>query len=158
MLIIPPPENERTDEPNPGNNSKSLESAAIHFARQRLGAGATAQQTEKELVEAGFGADLATIVVQNLQAEGISARSQGNRRRFMTVPADTLAPNAPGPAENEAGRRNMLMGALWFFGGLIVTIVTLAAASGGGTYIIAWGAIVFGAIQFFRGYAQAHGK
>ena len=49
--------------------------------------------------------------------------------------------------------RNMLVGGLWCAGGIIVTGFTYAAASGrgGGSYVVAWGAIVFGAIQFFRG-------
>jgi hypothetical protein len=45
----------------------------------------------------------------------------------------------------------MLYGGLWFFGGLIVTIVSFNAASGGGSYVVAYGAIIFGGIQFFRG-------
>lgn len=49
------------------------------------------------------------------------------------------------------GRANALIGALFFFGGIIVTIVTYTAAEGGGTYVVAWGAIIFGAIQMFRG-------
>ena len=57
-------------------------------------------------------------------------------------------------ALREAGQKNMLYGALWFIGGTAVTIITLAAASEGGTYVVAWGAIVFGGIQFFRGLYQ----
>jgi hypothetical protein len=48
----------------------------------------------------------------------------------------------------------MLHGALWCGGGILVTVFTYAAASGGGTYVVAWGAIVFGAIQFFKGVAN----
>jgi len=29
---------------------------------------------------------------------------------------------------------------------------------GGGTYVVAWGAIIFGAIQFFRGVSQSAGE
>ena len=47
----------------------------------------------------------------------------------------------------------MLHGALWCGGGILVTGITYLAASGGGTYFLAWGAIVFGAIQFFHGYS-----
>ncbi len=47
--------------------------------------------------------------------------------------------------------RRMLYGVLWAVGGTIVTVVAYEAASPGGTYIIAWGAIVFGIIDFFRG-------
>ncbi len=80
----------------------------------------------------------------------------------------TEAPSgATGAAENtfnprtnalkKAGQRNMLVGALWCIGGIIVTAVTYLAASNsptGGTYMVTWGAIIFGAIQFFRGLAQ----
>ena len=56
----------------------------------------------------------------------------------------------------QAGQRNMLIGGLVCVIGVVITLGTLAAASGaaGGSYIIAWGAIVFGAIQFFRGVGQ----
>lgn len=53
------------------------------------------------------------------------------------------------------GSKDMIFGALWFFGGIIVTVATFSAASNGGTYVVAWGAIIFGAIQFFRGVSKA---
>jgi hypothetical protein len=58
-----------------------------------------------------------------------------------------------------AGKKNMLFGALWFVGGVIVTAATyqLVAGAGGGKFIIAWGAIAFGAIQFIRGFNQYSG-
>lgn len=56
--------------------------------------------------------------------------------------------------EKKAGRSNMLFGALWCIGGIIVTVMTYNASSEGGTYIVAWGAMLFGAIQFIRGLAQ----
>jgi hypothetical protein len=49
-------------------------------------------------------------------------------------------------------KRKMVSGFLWAAGGTIVTVATYSAASdGGGTYVIAWGAILFGIIDFFRG-------
>ena len=45
----------------------------------------------------------------------------------------------------------MGIGALWCVGGIVVTAVTYQVASGGGTYVVAWGAILFGAIQALRG-------
>jgi hypothetical protein len=47
--------------------------------------------------------------------------------------------------------RRMLYGVLWAVGGTIVTVASYEAASAGGTYIIAWGAILFGIIDFLRG-------
>src|SRR5579859_1161808 len=59
------------------------------------------------------------------------------------------------------GKKRMVSGALWFFGGSAVTLVSyLAAVSSpyGGHYVIAWGAVVFGAIRFFQGRAAAAGR
>ena len=50
--------------------------------------------------------------------------------------------------------RNILLGALWFFGGTAVTVGSYVAASssrGGGRYVMAWGAIIFGGAQFVMG-------
>lgn len=57
----------------------------------------------------------------------------------------------------QRGHRNILFGVLWLVGGTIVTAVSYgsAASAGGGRYVIAWGAIVFGALQAIRGLAQA---
>jgi hypothetical protein len=52
--------------------------------------------------------------------------------------------------------RDMAVGALWCIGGIVVTAVTYSsAAAGGGRYIVAWGAIVFGGIQFLKGLARS---
>lgn len=55
-------------------------------------------------------------------------------------------------------KANIAMGALFFVGGIIITIVTFSAAAGGGTYVVAWGAIVFGLIQLVRGLAALPGS
>ena len=50
---------------------------------------------------------------------------------------------------------NMVVGGLWCVGGILVTALTYNAVKDtGGTYIIAWGAILFGGIQFLRGICQ----
>jgi len=61
-------------------------------------------------------------------------------------------------ATKEAGIRNMFLGGLVCVGGIVVTVVTYAAAMGGGTFIVAWGAIIFGAGLFVRGLQQHQGK
>ena len=57
-------------------------------------------------------------------------------------------------ARKVAGSKNMLYGFLWFIGGLLITICTYSAAADGGTYVVAWGAVIFGAIQFVQGLIQ----
>jgi hypothetical protein len=88
-------------------------------------------QIVDRLVEQGLERDTAHTIVSELE----DARSEGLR---------------------EAGKKNMLYGALWCIGGIVVTAVTYSAASGpgGGRYYITWGAVVFGAIQFFQGLSQ----
>jgi len=50
--------------------------------------------------------------------------------------------------------RSMIFGALWCVGGSVVTYFsyeTAIAQAHGGTYLVTWGAIIFGFIQFLRG-------
>lgn len=56
-------------------------------------------------------------------------------------------------ARKEASERDMLFGFLWCMGGLIVTVVTHqnAVAQGGGLYYVAWGAMIYGGLQFLKG-------
>jgi len=56
--------------------------------------------------------------------------------------------------EMEAAQKQMLFGAIWFFGGIVVTIGTFAANIGAGG-ILFWGAVVWGAIIFARGANRA---
>ncbi|WP_294217004.1 hypothetical protein [uncultured Chryseobacterium sp.] len=45
-------------------------------------------------------------------------------------------------------KKDVLYGGLWFAGVLLVTLISLSSGHGG---IIAYGAVIFGGIQFFRG-------
>ena len=58
-------------------------------------------------------------------------------------------------ARHEQAERYGFQGLLWFGGGLAVTAITYVSATPGGTYILAWGAVLFGAIQAWQGYAVA---
>ena len=52
------------------------------------------------------------------------------------------------------GLKNMGIGAAWALGGAAVTLATYSAASAGGTYLLAYGAIVIGGVQFVYGLYQ----
>ena len=52
------------------------------------------------------------------------------------------------------GRRNVRIGSLWLGGGTFVTIFSYLLAQGGGRYMLAWGAIVYGGFRLFKGLGQ----
>ena len=54
----------------------------------------------------------------------------------------------------QVGLRNMRLGPLICAAGVGVTLLTWALSWVTGFYLIAWGAVVFGAARFFRGLGQ----
>ncbi len=57
-------------------------------------------------------------------------------------------------ARRARANRNILIGAIFFAVGLLITIGTYhsaASSRGGGTYIIAWGPMLFGFLRMIRG-------
>ena len=56
--------------------------------------------------------------------------------------------------EEAEGRGDLIVGGLFLVGGIVVTVVTYAGAGPGETYVVAWGAILFGGFQFIRGLTK----
>lgn len=103
--------------------------AIYGFAAQQMRSGVKPAEIERQLAEKGLDADSAKVVVENLI-------------------------KAKGRAEYDSSIKNMIYGALWCIGGWAVTAATYSAAAnanGGGKYVVAWGAILFGGIQFLGG-------
>ena len=100
------------------SQEKRIKMVYKHAAELMKG-GLSAANVEAQLVKEGLEPELAALVMQQLW---------------------TL--------RHSAGNKKMLYGAIFFFGGLIVTGVTYSMATEGEGYIIAGGAIIFGAIQF----------
>jgi len=103
--------------------------AVYQHAAELMRNGTKEQAIVNNLVEQGLDAESANVVVSNL----VKARKE---------------------QKQEQGKKNMGFGALWCIGGLVVTAATYSAASNGGHYVVAWGAVVFGAIQFLQGLFQ----
>jgi uncharacterized membrane protein len=93
------------------------------------------------------------------------------REHDNSQPASTLpksAAPAPQPAAPKtvtrpdvaralraAGLRQIVIGAVLAVIGIVVTVVTYrhaASSSSGGTYLVAWGPVVFGAVSMVRGF------
>lgn len=77
-----------------------------------------------------------------------SGRSRGEAADLVRSVVDAESESVP---LVEVYRRKMISGALWAIGGVAVTAITYEAARDGGVYIIAWGAMLFGAWDFIRG-------
>jgi hypothetical protein len=74
--------------------------------------------------------------------------------RTGTVEASYL-PKQAGGLRDEQAERDIRHGLLWLVGGIVVTAGTYVAASkAGGFFIVTYGAIFWGAIQFLRGAAR----
>lgn len=93
----------------------------------------------KELVKQGWPKDGATQFV-----DGIQQQLRESEEEYRRTPEGRQA-------LARQSRRRMLSGFLWAAGGTAVTAVTYSAASEGGYYVAAWGAIIFGIIDFLRG-------
>jgi hypothetical protein len=100
----------------------------------------------------------------DVELESYDGRCMRCRQSYDQTPMGGVGqPEAP-PYEvdlddlesDEAVSRNMIFGALWCFGGVSVTALTWATATAIGLpiYVVASGAILFGATQFIRGVIQ----
>jgi hypothetical protein len=114
-------------------SEEQIVEAVYSFAADQMKNGVPGHQIQSMLVEKGLDPGDAATVVSNL-----------SRLRSEAI--------------QKAGKKNMLYGGLWCVGGIVVTAATYSAASNGGSYVVAWGAVIFGAIQFFRGVTQASGR
>ncbi len=103
--------------------------AVYGFAADLMHKGSTNHEIETALRERGLTPEAAEKVVINL-----------NRARTQ--------------AQRDAALRSMALGAVVAFVGILVTAVTYSAAAvspSGGSYLVAYGAIMFGGLQFLRG-------
>ncbi len=103
---------------------------AYLLAAEKMVEGRTVPEIRIFLMEKGIGHEEATRIID----EVAEARSE---------------------VANEPAEQLMRNGAFWCLGGCLVTAVTYKAAGNGGTYIIAWGAMLYGAAQFLEGLTQS---
>lgn len=114
-----------------------------------------------------FGLDASFTAGLELATHGVSLALSVGYTVFMVAMCRAAALTlAQGPSQaaqvdpldntaRAAGIRNLLFGSLWLAGGLAVTLLTYTTASrSGGRYVMAYGAIVGGAIQLLRGIVQ----
>jgi hypothetical protein len=96
------------------------------FAAEMMRGGTSIPGIRKELQSRGLDAESSKIVLDDL------CYLRDNARR-------------------EESQKMITQGVFWLFGGAAVTVVTYSSPSSSGTYVVAWAAIGFGALQLFRG-------
>jgi hypothetical protein len=113
----------------PKNISQEDVARAVYgYAAGLMRQGKSNWQVEDALVAKGLSKDAAVTIVNNLSKIRTSATRQ-------------------------AALKQMAIGAVICIIGLVVTFGTYSAAassSKGGSYVVAWGAIIFGGLRFFR--------
>jgi hypothetical protein len=136
MFTPPPPRPETTPPPAaaPHPDELPVQDNVCAYVAECLVKGSTPQEIRKQLLVLGH-------TPQEIDA-------------ILDVSGRSVAPSSFGEETRAVGRRNMFIGFGVAMIGLTVTCGSLAAGDGRG--IIAWGAILWGAIQFCRGLSEAN--
>ena len=130
------------------------------------------QRTPRVRVTYGTGSDLSTIYLAKLHV-GLPGKLKAANEQLAAGLAAACGTTALSPADRaqveratalvqtqdfdvqqRAGRMRMIISAVVFTIGALVTLVSYSAAAAGGTYVVAWGAMVVGALFFVAGYLQ----
>ena len=137
------------EESSPEDIQKAVD-AIYTYAGALLREGKSRSEVEDALVAKGIERGTATVVVDKLLAARAQAVTAGPAVDYRSTR----------DLKKEEGSRNIAIGAIICLVGIVITVGSYSMASsgsGGGRYMIAWGAIVWGAIRFFRGLSQSNG-
>lgn len=97
--------------------------------------------SETNAILTKLGADLTVV-----SSSPNTGKSNIYKRKYM-----------PQGRQQEGMSNSAIIGLVIMIIGILVTVISYASASNsstGGTYVITWGAIVYGGIQFFRGLSD----
>jgi uncharacterized protein YoaH (UPF0181 family) len=130
----------------PDQETRRVIAALFAYADRLLNAGQTPTEVERELMAKGLDRGPAATIVAKVVSERARQAMERDRQEAQVSAASTSSGDAGG---------NIALGAIICVIGILVTVVSYSSAAGGGTYVVAWGAIVFGAIRMFKGFAQA---
>ena len=130
-----------TDEPAGEEELTPDEEKAFEQMTQTIAHSLTAGAPKKtivgQLVKKGFEEEVAVSLVEGVEQALENYRQSPEGRNVLA----------------SKYTKHMIYGLLWVVGGTVVSVTTRGAASGpgGGTYVVAWGAIVVGIVSFCRG-------
>jgi len=123
----------------PATREQDASDLHAQYVAEKLGEGENKGRIARELVERGWAKETAKQFVDDIDEE---IRSYVEEYKWTPEGRQAMVAQY---------KRRMLFGFLWAAGGTAVTIGTYEAAGEGGVFFIAWGAIIFGIIDFLRG-------
>jgi hypothetical protein len=108
----------------------------------------TNSNTDQEIINQtySYAANLLVHEKKTPEAVKTSLQERGLDAATAAIVVDRLQEQIQ-TAKKEAANKDMLYGALWCVGGIIATAAHIG--------FIFWGAIIFGAVQFFKGVANS---
>ncbi len=101
------------------------------------------EPTEEEIVQQVYNLAINLHVEQGMSKEASIQKLQESGLNRETA---CLVINDVRDACRKQYGKQLFFGLLWLIGGIVVTIGTYEMAKGGGTYVVAWGAILYGLI------------
>lgn len=110
------------------DNMENIDALYQYVADLILKHDKSAREVRKALVEQGLSEDAAKTIVKQVTDEIAKAR-------------------------RKEASKDLALGGVICGIGLFVTIVSLFNASGGGTYVVAYGAIIVGAVKLIKGFS-----
>lgn len=134
----------------PHGEPRKGDEAAHTLAKELLENGTEPDEVRERLLELGLDPLTATKYVDELQGKA----SKKSKKKESSRAAKRSLRFSEANALKEGASRNMRYGAFWLGSGLLITLGTYYWAYGGGIYVVSYGAIIFGALQFGRGVYQ----
>jgi hypothetical protein len=140
----PPAEQHETDTTRAKKKTKKKKKRNyVAVAAQALIDGERETTVRAWLEQKGLGPDAIDEIVARARA----------RIREQVEEHETAHEAAYEEATRARRRQDVLHGALWFGGGLLLTVGTCSAAqdAGGGSYVLAWGPMLYGGYRLLKG-------
>ncbi len=134
---------------------KRVVAAVFAYADGQLNTGKHPKDVELDLVSKGMEGEAASSVVEKIVNERQRQADQRARLLMQRERERVAYRRRVAALRAEAAQRGMTIGAIICMVGVAVTLVSYSATWGGSLYILAWGAILFGAVRFLRGASLA---
>lgn len=135
------------------SKQKELIIQLFAYINQGIDQGVSEESIAKSLVENGMTQEKAEVVIESAK------KRRQNEKAFIAskfLDTDRRYSDPQMVERSRKGLGKMIFGGLLFLAGGIVTLVSYSEASGGGSYVLWYGALIVGGLNFFIGLSQWH--